>query len=91
MGLGQSPSLGPDPVVLPFDVAIARCPACGQPTTAKRQHPHHHRLVAGHDRIFCAAPNCRRAADVWLNDEEQAEYRRGRRWFRVRGKDVEVV
>jgi hypothetical protein len=78
-------------VILFSGVALARCPKCGQPSTTVRKYPHQHQLAPGHDRVLCALPGCMREADAWLNDEEQSEYRRGQRMFRIRGKEVEVV
>jgi hypothetical protein len=76
--------------VIPFsDVALARCSKCGQPKT-QRKYPNQHQLAPGH-RFLCALPGCMREADAWLNDEEQSDYRRGERRFRIRGKEFEVV
>jgi hypothetical protein len=73
-------------------VAVARCKRCGAPADTKQRYPHAHMPVPPSSHIYCAASNCSGLAMVWLTDEEEQEYLRGVRAFRVlRYRTVQVT
>ena len=65
-------------------MALSRCGTCGGPQGLKRDYPHCHTQAssAGHN-VICGSLNCTRHAFIWLTDDEQQQYLRGKRHFRV--------
>jgi hypothetical protein len=65
-------------------MALSRCGICGGPQGLKQDYPHCHTQVssAGPD-VVCGSPKCTRRAFIWLTDDEQQQYLRGDRHFRV--------
>ena len=50
----------------------------------KQDYWHAHPATTTTSRLFCGAPSCSRMATyAWLTDEEEEQYRRGTRSFRV--------
>ena len=74
-------------------MASARCEKCGHPQGLKLNYTHFHTPVPSvSSSILCGAPTCNRPAYIWLTDEEQQQYLRGVRNFRIRGNPrVQVV
>jgi hypothetical protein len=71
-------------------MAAARCETCGPPEGLKLDYTHLHTPVGS--SILCGAPTCNRPAYVWLTDEEEQQYLRGVRNFRIPGHpQVQVV
>jgi hypothetical protein len=74
-------------------MASARCEKCGHPQGLKLNYTHFHTPVpSGSSSILCGSPTCNRRASVWLTDEEEQQYLRGVRNFRIPGNpQVQVV
>jgi hypothetical protein len=74
-------------------MASARCETCGPPRGLKQNYTHLHTPVPSmSSSILCGAPTCNRPASVWLTDEEEQQYLRGERNFRIPGHPgVQVV
>ena len=67
-------------------MALGRCEICGCPQGMKLPYPHVHKpLSDANDRLICGMPTCVRPAHIWLTDEEEQEYLRGRRGFSLPG------
>jgi hypothetical protein len=66
-------------------MAVVRCEECGPPQGKRLSYGSSHKLALNtSSRVFCAKGNCTRLALVcWLTDEEEREYVRGERLFRV--------
>ena len=69
-------------------MASARCETCGHPQGLRHNYTHFHTPVPSATSILCGAPTCNRPASIWLTDEEQQQYLRGVRKFRIPGKPV---
>ena len=66
------------------EMAVARCEKCGPPKRTTRSYSHCHELDLPSERIImCGATGCFQPAIVWLTDEEEAQFRDGKREFRV--------
>jgi hypothetical protein len=76
-------------------MAIARCERCGYRQRTKQRYTHSHAPMTSMSfvpRILCGALKCTNLASIWLSDEEEAQYRRGVRNFRVmRHQQVQVA
>jgi hypothetical protein len=65
-------------------MALARCELCGTPKGTRLSYPHcHKRLPDSGRRVLCGATACTREANIWLTAEEEQEYLRGARYFKV--------
>ena len=76
-------------------MAVARCAVCGQPTGKRRNYTQSRApFYPSQFDVICPAPNCsRHAFIIWLTDEEEKEYLRGERIFRLPGRPggVQVI
>jgi hypothetical protein len=71
-------------------MALIRCESCGKPARVRQNYAHPHPATTTH-RLMCGAPHCPRLATyAWLTDEEEEQYRRGVRRFRVQRYRVQV-
>jgi hypothetical protein len=67
-------------------MALARCETCGCPEGTKQNYAHVHVPLSFPPRhVICAKPACVRPAYIWLTDEEEQQYLRGERNFRIPG------
>jgi hypothetical protein len=66
-------------------MAIARCEICGPPRGKKYDYTHAHTLLSSpSSNMICAGPGCVRLLSItWLTDEEERQYLRGQRFFRI--------
>jgi hypothetical protein len=71
-------------------MALARCESCGRPKGMKRDYAHFHTLARSVASLLCGAPTCTRPGSVWLTEEEEHQYLRGQRSFRVSNHSTEV-
>jgi hypothetical protein len=66
-------------------MALARCEQCGCPRGTRYNYTRAHKPLFLPSRVvICASRKCTRLASViWLTDEEQQQYLRGERIFRL--------
>jgi hypothetical protein len=69
-------------------MAVARCEECGPPKRKRRTYVHAHKLSSPlTEKFLCAEPHCvRQVSIIWLTDEEEQEYLKGVRSFRLTGR-----
>ena len=74
-------------------MAIARCENCGRPDgrggNVYSTVPHYP-LNHPNSGIVCGTGGCQNAPVVWLLEPEEAEYRNGRRVFKLTGENAMV-
>jgi hypothetical protein len=69
-------------------MALARCEKCGRPdgrgVNAYGSKPH---FPVGHPNsgVVCGTSNCENPAAVWLTEEEDGFYKKGKRVFPITG------
>jgi hypothetical protein len=72
-------------------MALARCETCGCPRRTKRAYIYSHRPLSYPNRgVICGAPTCMLPACIWLTNEEEREYLRGSRSFRLGNRTTQV-
>jgi hypothetical protein len=73
-------------------MALARCVTCGSPQGLKHNytHPHDQISLPANHVVLCGASGCTQLAMIWLTDDEEQQYVRGVRAFRISHHAEEV-
>lgn len=74
-------------------MAIGRCSSHGAPRRTKKGVYVGHHFPVGHPNsgLICGVPSCENIAEIWLKEDEEKEYRSGRRIFGIHTHTAKVI
>jgi hypothetical protein len=72
-------------------MALARCENCGPPTGTKYTYTDHRAPVSHlNSGVVCGLSGCEHAPHLWLTTEEEQDYQRGQRVFKLPSSAAKV-